>query len=452
MAGRCIAQYALICGLVAAHGYLPSLLAQSSRGDRAQDSRTLTLLASKFYRPGDVVPVADATAAEVPTVLFSVAPTGQLDLKAVVLQGKVVCGNQYCTPEGPLSIHEVGAYLIIAYPDDLTCCAIFLSEESPQSFQSENIVPSGFVAPHPYTAEGDGAASCSLWLLVPNSPPAFEDGKPILPHPALRSACTQSGAPLIIEDGKWDQFKRPRFDGASPDEGWIVSIRSGQIVQMNLAGPAVTIGDAPPAYRAIAGIRAAYLEAASERYLVIGVMEKDHPAVSNKDVFVRTAGDSKWERLPVLPVAQTSHDRLYYRLFDNWLVTSASASLLAANHIAEGNVVPDFLTLVSTGKQWADWGIKAESRTTPDVANLPARRITLWNLADGRRVDLAIQEDDSEVVHIFDDHQVLMRFHDKLFFAEIQGTKLTGYRLVAFDSAIPMVHWAWYSHDHEHEH
>jgi hypothetical protein len=55
---------------------------------------------------------------------------------------------------------------------------------------------------------------------------------------------------------------------------------------------------------------------------------------------------------------------------------------------------------ISTGTQWTDLGILAESRTSPDVASLPARRITLWNLADGRRIDLAIPKDDSEVAHV----------------------------------------------------
>jgi len=121
-----------------------------------------------------------------------------------------------------------------------------------------------------------------------------------------------------------------------------------------------------------------------------------------------------------------------------------SAALLAASQITE-TVIPDVFTVVSTGKQWNDWGIAVEPRTAPDVATLPARRITLWNLADGRRIDLALPEDDSEVVHVFDNRQVLLRIHDKLFFAEIQDSKLTAFTLAAFDSAIPNVHWAFYS-------
>jgi len=135
---------------------------------------------------------------------------------------------------------------------------------------------------------------------------------------------------------------------------------------------------------------------------------------------------------------------MLYRLFDDWLVTSASASLLA-NLLAKETNVPEALTVVAQGKQRDQFVIHAEPRTAPDVATLPARRITLWNLADGRRIDLAIPEDDSEIVHVFDGHRVLLRIKDSLFFAEIEGSKLVNYRLVAHDSAIPQVHWAFYS-------
>ena len=67
-------------------------------------------------------------------------------------------------------------------------------------------------------------------------------------------------------------------------------------------------------------------------------------------MFVKTLSDGMWKKLPVLPVAATDQDMMYYRLFDDWLVTSASAALLANTPIQE-TVVPNVLTVVETGKR-----------------------------------------------------------------------------------------------------
>ncbi len=425
--------------------------AQPAPGNRTQEGGTLFLLASNIDAPVET-PVTDANATAIPTVLYSVTSQEQLKSRAVVLQAKVDCGNQYCVPEGVFSIHEVERYMIVEYPYDVKCCVIFIPKDDPMHFASTAFVPiDRATGTNTASAVGcgfglvksGGTTVCDLWELM-RGPLVFVNGEQqaVTPTTTLTAVCKNQSGPAFIEQSQWPEYKNLRVEGTVA-ERCRLSSQDGEIVLRPYGEPVVPIMPFPPELRALPGVRAVALNAANKSYFIVSICAKDG-IDRNTDVFVETATDGKWTRLPVLPVAPVDRDKMSYRLFDNWLVTSASAALVAALPVKE-TIVPDVLTVVETGKQRNNLAIVAEPRTTPDVATLPARSITLWNLADGRRIDLAIPEDDSEVVHIFDDHRVLLRIHDKLFFAEIQDSKLTSFTLAAFDSAIPNVHWAFYS-------
>jgi hypothetical protein len=267
------------------------------------------------------------------------------------------------------------------------------------------------------------------------------------PKESLRSACEKPGGQPVLKVDEWDEFKNLRYDGDMRyTEVSLLTDKGGKLTEVRLGEQPFPLGNMPAGFDAPSDNRGIMLEGENSRYMVMSILDAQDSQDRNANVFVKTLSDGKWKRLPVLPVLPMAQDNtpLEQRLFDDCLVTSASAALLETSQITE-TIVRDVLTVVPTGKQGADWGISSEPRTASDVASLPARRITLWNLADGRRIDLAMPEDDSEIIHVFDGHTVLLRVHDKLLFAEIEGSKLTGYKLAAFDSAIPQVHWAFYS-------
>jgi len=162
----------------------------------------------------------------------------------------------------------------------------------------------------------------------------------------------------------------------------------------------------------------------------------------NTDVFVRTVSDGKWRRLLVPAVATTDTDKLRYRLFDDWLVTSLSASL-ASTVTSKDAPATNVLAVTAQGPPPGTPTILVQPSSRSDSSSLPTRTLTLYNLAYSRSVAIAIPEDDSKIVYIFDGHTVLLRIRDTLFFAEIRGSKLGDYKLVAHDSAIPLVHWAF---------
>lgn len=396
--------------------------------------RSLYLLSAEIGEPAED---SDAT----PVVLYRAPSDGKLASGLTVLQGvELADGMHHRIPAGVYSVHEIGSYLLLDYPYEEPVSTIFIAKEDPLHPQSLDFNPKGLsitTVDHSMTKDADGTV-CDLWQLV-----AGENGVPLPQTTTLHSACEKPGAAPFLETDRWDEYNNPQLDGfVHSNEYWLLTVRSGQIMQLTMPGQGVTITNAPPEYDGPA-VRGVSLEAASDRYFVVGIHDKDGRD-HNTNVFVKTLSDGMWKKLPVLPVAATDQDMMYYRLFDDWLVTSASAALLANTPIQE-TVVPNVLTVVETGKRRDDLGVAVDPRTAPKVAKLSARRIILWNLADGRRIDLAIPDDDSEIVHVFDGHSVLLRIHDKLFFAEIHGWKLTDYKLAAYDSAIPHVHWAFYS-------
>jgi|HubBroStandDraft_1064217.scaffolds.fasta_scaffold28383_2 hypothetical protein len=428
----------LICTCLAVPANAVLFPAQADPDENSSGNNVLFLLASDIEPP---IPNSDP----VSTILYSVSPHGQLISRATVLRGSSLSGARNWLPEGVFTINELGRYLIVEYPHDTLCCAIFIPKDDPTRFESVRVVPDKMTGLNCGlgSVNADESAACDLWELVPfTAPEMLAQGK--FGAATSHSVCKRQDQPPYTVTNRWTDYNAVRFDGVSPaDEGCWLWPRNGSLAEYFLGGPEIPIASLPSELKSLERTRRVSLDAASEGHLVVGIDGKDL-IDRNTDVFVQTIKNGRWARLPVLPVAPTKQDKMRYHLFDDWLVTSASAALLAASQITE-TVIPDVFTVVSTGKQWNDWGIAVEPRTAPDVATLPARRITLWNLADGRRIDLALPEDDSEVVHVFDNRQVLLRIHDKLFFAEIQDSKLTAFTLAAFDSAIPNVHWAFYS-------
>ncbi|MGA2652109.1 MAG: hypothetical protein ABSF28_16370 [Terracidiphilus sp.] len=401
-----------------------------------------------------------------PVLLYSVTAGHQLSVPVTILPARHTEGLDH-SPVGVYSIHDADPYLVIEYPQISPRNSIFLSKTHPGQSETIDIKPESFVADtlgHVLAEPREGLV-CDLWPLMPV--PTVVDERGFVPtgKTTLRSACKASGSPAFLRSDEWSDYKNLRWDGDMRyREVSLLSSQDGKLVGSFVGGPNVVLEEMPSGFGAKprSGPRnnpkdcltdfgspvcpngvGVTLEAANASYLVVSI--KDQAGQDrNADVFVRSTSDGKWKRLVVPAVSATETDKLRYRIFGSWLVTSLSALLQATDHITEA-IVSEVLTVVDTGKQWADLDIKAEPRTAPDVAALVARRITLWNLADGRRIDLDLPEDDSEILQVFNDRTVLLRIHDKLFSASIQDSELTDYKLVAVDSAIPQIHWAFYS-------
>lgn len=80
-------------------------------------------------------------------------------------------------------------------------------------------------------------------------------------------------------------------------------------------------------------------------------------------------------------------------------------------------------------------------------------KLVLQNLSDGRKFTLSTGQDDSEIIAIRADGEMLYRVNDSIYSAEIVpasiatgpgGDRITDSRLIVRDVDVPQVHWAFW--------
>ena len=71
--------------------------------------------------------------------------------------------------------------------------------------------------------------------------------------------------------------------------------------------------------------------------------------------------------------------------------------------------------------------------------------LILDNLADGRRITLKTNEEDSEILDVRKNGLVLYRVNNEVFSTKIEGDKLSAPKLVVKGEDVPEVHWAFWS-------
>ena len=70
--------------------------------------------------------------------------------------------------------------------------------------------------------------------------------------------------------------------------------------------------------------------------------------------------------------------------------------------------------------------------------------LVLQNLTNDRRLVLETGEEDSEIVAIRADGEMLYRIDDSIFSAKINGSQITARKLLVRDVDAPQIHWAFW--------
>jgi hypothetical protein len=329
-------------------------------------------------------------------------------------------------------LDDMHGHLFVAHPQVRPTVLTVIHERRPWAADSVVFNPRGDIPWHNdvVTATTPGGQSFALFPLTHGIP------KGVLPSTAaLLSRATlvavaadrPAQGPRVLRN-RWGLYRDLRFYGNvmylesffSPR----AAVTGGQIVQ-NLGGAAVGLGPAPPA---VARGAPMVLLAASPEYLIL------RRAYPRAGLWVFQRGRHRWLRPPLRDTAGG------VRLFGAWLAATAIHTLRAA---AKVDLNPGHWE----ERRWGTVALPDVWRLYQDDAGHMAipGRLRLVDLADGRRIVICTQQEDSEILDVRKDGLVLYRVNDEIFRARIEGDKLSAPKLVVKGDDVPEVHWVFWS-------
>ena len=177
-----------------------------------------------------------------------------------------------------------------------------------------------------------------------------------------------------------------------------------------------------------------------------GTIDSSHPYHTGPlQLLVLYRSTGRWQKLE-LPTAVTSLTSPPVRIFGDWLVTT----------------VMEWRSEPRRGLPVLEHGRPDLSSDLPDPhseflnrfshLNIPGKLI-LQNLADDRKLTLNIGQEDSEILAIRADGELLFRVNDSIYSAEIvpasiltgpSDDRLTEPALIVKDVHVPEIHWAFW--------
>jgi hypothetical protein len=257
-----------------------------------------------------------------------------------------------------------------------------------------------------------------------------------------------------VGPGSWAMFKNLQYGGVIggpfPMNIPVGRVEGGNIVLPDFEPARVVLTDLPPSINAktLDG-RRVWLIASSERYFIFvvqpdvfvqlqGITTENPGHASPLVVQVRDIAAGKWRTLE-LATTMTGFINPPVRMVEPWLVTMVTEWHPGPDHSPgqdhERNKSNDFFPDVLDGY-------------TAQFANLDVPgKFLLDNLADGRKVELHTGQEDSEVLAIRADGELLYRANDSIYSARISGNRISTPVLLVKDLDVPEIHWAFWRPD-----
>jgi len=277
-------------------------------------------------------------------------------------------------------------------------------------------------------------ATYELLATVPSQPPGSTE--PVTVWKVLLSAAG-GGQDARVSKGAPEDYAEPEDYGVpgGPMPGFTMfASRVGDRLLMRIGASRIPLDTCPRDAPFENGKEDAGIVASSASYRIYSLVHAidQLAAIRETTLYVHNLRTGKWKRVEVPGNDPRS------RLCGGWLASIA-----------------EFWQPNSP----ANPGRAAErSRATKELPNVQAyyasfegrdHRIpgilTLCNLEDGRRVTLNTQAEDSEVLLVTAQNQVVYRVNDSIYQAPIQGATLGPAVLVVHDEAVPEIHWAFFS-------
>ena len=256
-----------------------------------------------------------------------------------------------------------------------------------------------------------------------------------------------------VGPGSWTAFKFLQYGGENGApfqmQPPLAEIAGVDLVMPYSFRPAVVITGLPHEFDTAAAKRLPVtIVASTDRYLALWIPPDSMMAPGSIDasnpphdeplqLLVLYRPRSRWRKL-VLPTGITSLTHPPVRIFGDWLVTTVmqwrskpprpSLPVIEHGRPDSSNEAPDrhsefynrFLHLYLPGE------------------------LVLQNLTNDRKLVLETGEEDSEIVAIRADGEMLYRIDDSIYSAKINGSQITARKLLVRDVDAPQIHWAFW--------
>lgn len=258
-----------------------------------------------------------------------------------------------------------------------------------------------------------------------------------------------------VGPGSWAKFKWMQYGGENGGpfqmQPPLAEIAGANLVMPYSIRPEVVLAQLPPELAASpAKGRNARIIASTDRYLAIWLTPEymlghtistanpDHDEPLHVPVLYRAT--NKWKTLE-LPTAVSSITNPAIRIFGDWLVTTRMEWRPGPPGSGSGSPGKENERLADLDSGVPD--IRDEYYNRFLNLYIPGR-LLIQNLVDGRKLTLETGQEDSEVLAIRADGQILYRVNDSIYSARISDKQIEVSTLVVKDDNAPDVHWAFW--------
>jgi hypothetical protein len=368
-----------------------------------------------------------------PVTLYSVDDEKKLDsVREVVRQ-----------EDGVHSAYAYGDAIFFLYPHTVPTSVAILHTDDPN--YTDNVVFSSTGLMGAYGALGEppgiGLELLISWLATP-----IEPGTPIPAHPDVAQAAISSRSITGRKRSQfndWADYGYLRFQGEpggpSPSTAQQAVAQGGRLTLRHFDHAAAVDG-LPPVQKNLLAGTPLFIVAATDQYLLFCTtrtasdsdVESGNLGSSMK-IYVHDRTSNRWGTI------QAEGNSPTLRLFDHWLaeIVANWSPNHGPNPGRENERTWDEKTdrLPPVQRLYEQFGRQEYAR--PGI-------LGLQNLADGRKIRIETDQEDSEILWAAD-NSVLYRVNDGIYQAKIVGDKLRDATLIVKDEDVPEVHWVFWS-------
>lgn len=269
------------------------------------------------------------------------------------------------------------------------------------------------------------------------------------------------------QPGSWAAFKHLQFRGQNGGP-YQIGPPAAEIDGRNLAmpygaAPRMVLAQLPAAEEAAPNLRRRVsILASTEQYLVIWIQPATFgapvgapsgvpsgsvgvgavtlpPHQAPVPVLVLNRQTHRWRTLE-LPTAVSASTKVPVRLFGDWMVTTLMSWSPPVG--GTGSAGTGIANEQTTPMSSASSDIHAAYIRRFQHLEIPGK-IAIWNLADRRKLTLHTGQEDSEVLGLAKDGEMLYRVNDAIYSAKIDGNKIGEPALVVKAPQVTNIHWVF---------